>query len=382
MKRIAITILFLFLSSPLFAVSGPTVTLTTTALANPFPQSFQVNATFSEPVTGFGPIAIQVTNGTVLSVSGTDCQPNYVITIQPLASGDIDVFILANVVVSLSTGAPNQASNLLIIPGLTPPFPPSSNFNLQPWSLTLPLPLGSDGNAISIGQATLNGIPAENNGYSNPPYFFTDPVTGAMNFFAPLNGATTPGSAFSRSELYEILPGASPSWKLSTFSSNTLTASLLVSQVPPGVKKIVVAQIHDKGDTDSFGNRVSNSPFVMLYYDMNSLDPTKHPCNGCLYAQVRTTPAQSNFFKIVSLIQNVPLNKIFMYQLTLLRNGTLTIKVNTASTTIKVNTSTNNTIGWGAQNLYFKAGVYNLENGTSNTLGGAASFYTLVVKHT
>jgi hypothetical protein len=59
----------------------------------------------------------------------------------------------------------------------------------------------------------------------------------------------------------------------------------------------------------------------------------------------------------------------------------LTVSVNDVSTVIKVNTSKNNTIGWGMQNLYFKAGVYNIGNGTSSTTGGGDSFYSLKLAH-
>jgi len=381
-KNFATTLLLMILTSPLFAVTGPTVTLQTTTVSNPYPNSFTVNATFSENVMGLGPSAVNVTNGTVVSITGNECQLNYVLVIQPTATGVVTVSIPANVVTSVSTGAPNQASNVLTISGLNPVLHPASNFNLKTWSLTLPLPLGAMDNAISIGQTTLNGTPGLNNGYTNAPYFFTDPVTGAMDFFAPIYGGTTPNSDFSRCELLEVLPGATPTWKLSTFSSNTLAASLLVSEVGPVSKQVIIGQIHDKGNTDSLGHTASNSPFVKLYYNMSALDPNHNVCNGCVYAQVRATPAQGNFLKIVSLLHDIPLNTIFTYNINLLSTGALTITANNVSTVINVSTSTNNTIGWGSEELYFKAGVYNLEAGTSPTLGAAASFYSLLVTHT
>ncbi|HBI21580.1 MAG TPA: hypothetical protein DDY37_03180 [Legionella sp.] len=482
-KRCFTTLLIMILSSPLFAFTGPTVTLQTMTLNNPFPLPFQVNVTFSEPVAGFFPASVMVTNGSVVSMTGNSCQPNYVLTVQPTGEGSVTIFIPADAAVSVTTGEPNQvsslltipsaiaghpsvtlqtatlrnpfplpfqvnvtfseavvglataginvtngsvasitgsssgqanyvltiqptaiglvtvaipagsvvslstgasnlASNLLTIPGLSPHQRPASNFDLQRWSLTLPLPLGSQNNAISIGQATLNGTPGANNGYTNAPYFFTDPVSGAMNMFAPLNGGTTPDSEFSRCELYEILPGPSAYWTLSTFASNSLSASLLVSQVAPAQNRVIIGQLHDKGNTDSLGHTASNSPLLKLYYDRAAFDPNNSICNGCIYAQIRKTPAQSSFLKIVNLAKNTPLNTIFRYNVTLLRDGTLIITINNLSTVIKLNTSSDNTIGWGAQQLYFKAGVYNQETGSSNTQGGAASFFSLQVAHT
>ncbi len=370
------------LSIPSAVVGNPSVTLQSATLSNPFPLPFQVNVTFSEPVVGLVPAGVNVTNGSVASIAGSSGQSNYILSIQPTATGVVTVAIPAGSVVSLSSGTPNMASNLLTIPGLNPALRPASNFDLKTWSLTLPLPPGSQNNAISIGQATLNGTPGANNGYTNAPYFFTDPVSGAMNMFAPLNGGTTPGSEFPRCEFYEILPGSSAYWKLSTFASNSLSASLLVSQVAPAEKRVIVGQIHDKGNTDSLGQTASNSPLLKLYYDRDALDPNNDTCNGCIYAQIRTTPAQSSFLKIVNLARNIPLNTIFRYNITLLRDGTLTITANNGSAVIKLSTSTNNTIGWGSQQLYFKAGVYNLEFSSSSTQGGAAGFFSLQVAHT
>lgn len=368
------------LTIPAAVIIGPSVTLQSSVLTNPYPSTFPVTVTFSELVNGFDLTDINVTNGTAVSISA-GCHSDYVIVIQPNGAGEVSVNIPANAVVSASTGAPNQASNLLSISGLNPNLRPSSNFNLSSWNLNLPLPLGAKSNPLSIGQPTLSGTPSLNNGYISPPYFFTDPATGAMNFFAPLNGGTSSVSGYSRSELIEVIPGTSPHWKLSTFNSNTLTASLLMSQVPAITKRTVIAEISNKGNTDRFGNIANNSPFVKLYYDSNALDPNNNHCNGCIYAQIRTIPAQSNYLKIVNLIQDIPLHKIFTYKLTLLRDGTLTIKANDQSTSIMINTSDNNTIGWGAQDFYFEAGVINLESGTSNTLGSAASYYALQAAH-
>ncbi|MDP3706263.1 MAG: polysaccharide lyase family 7 protein [Legionellaceae bacterium] len=311
-----------------------------------------MNVTFSEPVAGFFPEDVIVTNGTVVSLIGNSCQLNYVITIQPTTSGTVTVLIPANAAMSLTTGELNQASSLLTIPGLNPAQRPASNFDLKTWSLTLPLPLGSKSNDISIGQATLNGTPGANNGYTNTPYFFTDTISGAMNMFAQINGGTTPGSEFSRCEFYEVLPGSSAYWKLSTFARNSLSASLLVSQVAPLQKCVVVGQIHDKGDTDTLGHTASNSPLVKIYYDRDAFDPNSSVCNGCVYAQIRTKPAQSSYLKIVHLAKNIPLNTIFKYNITLLRDGTLTITANNVSTVVKLKTSTDQWHYLKAQKFY------------------------------
>ena len=379
MKKIISTLFLLALSSAVFATPDPKVILQTAALGYPYTQPFTVNVTFSEPVTGFDSADINVVNATITNVTGGNA--DFVLTVVPRIPGSMTIFIPANIVRSLTTGSFNLASNKLNITALDPTLNPSSNFDLSPWTLTLPLALGDIGNAITISNSTLVGHPSLNSGYINPPYFYTDNVSGSMNFFAPLNGATTPGSVFPRCELSEQLPTSPGTWGLNTYTSNLLSASLLVTQVPPS-KKIVIGAIQDKGTTDSSGQLVAVKSLVKIYYDLNPLDPNGNACNGCIYARIRPVPAQEVYLKTITLVNNTPLNKLFMYRISLLNDGTLTVKANNVSITYNLNTSTDNTVGWGTQQLLFKAGVYILDNGSSDSQGGAANFYSLAVKHT
>lgn len=386
MKRFVSTLFIFFLTSPLLANPDPSVILQTAALGYPYALPFTITATFSEPVTGFSEAEINIVNGTVSNLVGK-CDTAFTMTITPTFPGPITIFVPAKVVKSLTTGSFNLSSNKLNIMALNPILNPSSNFNLSLWTLILPLPLGEIGGAITIGSNTLNGHPELNTGYSEPPYFFTDEMTGSIGFFAPLNGATTPNSVNPRSELSEYLPHVPHTWTLKTYTSNTLTASLLVTQMPPS-KKIVIGKIQDKGNSDESGQVVASKTLVKIYYDLNQLDPNGNHCNGCIYARIRPIPAQDLFLKTVTLASNVPLNKLFIYKITLLSNGTLRVNlhlnnasIHNTSTTYNLNTSTDNTVGWGTQELFFKAGVYVQDNGTSNSIGGAANFYSLQIKH-
>ena len=381
MKKCISSLFMMILSFGVLASPDPTVTLSVDAFGTPYTFPFKVNVTFSEPVTGFGKTEVNTVNSIITELTGS--KADYIMTINPKIPGPMDIVIPANGVRSLSTGTPNQASKKLQIMALNPILNPSSNFDLSPWTLILPLPLGDIGGAITISNDTLVGHPALNTGYTNPPYFYTDSLTGSMNFFVPLHGATTPGSVFPRSELSEQLqiPGLPPSWKLNTFESNTLTASLLITHVPPS-KKIVVGKIQDKGTTDAFGNLVAKKALIKIYYDLNPFDANGELCNGCIYASLRPIPAQDHYLKTVILLNNKPLNKPFQYKITLLRDGHLTVKINNKSTNFDLNTSLDNTVGWGSQELLFKAGAYILDNGTSRSQGGGVNFYSLNVKHT
>lgn len=385
MKMIT-SILFIILSSPLWADPVPSVSLSTISFGYPFVSSFRVKINFTEAVTGFNKHSINITNGIVNNVTGNNT--GFIANVIATLPGEIRMFIPAHSVKSLETGTPNLESNTLKVMALDPNLNPSSNFDLSHWVLTLPTPLGDINHASVVSTAVLIGIPLIDTGYSSPPYFYTDVVTGAMVFFAPLNGATTNNSVYPRSQLAEALPGSSPHWKLSTFESNTLTASVQINQMPLS-KRIVIGTIHDDGNTDSFGNEVGKKSLVKLYYDLNELDPNKNTCNGCIYAQIRPTPAQENYlYKPVTIGKNIHLSAYLTYQIRLMKDGTLKIMLNgqdssvIRTATVKLSTSKDNLRGWGSQYLYFQAGVYVPANGNSNYLGGAVSFYSLQVKHT
>src|SRR5664280_1045336 len=83
---------------------------------------------------------------------------------------------------------------------LNPGNPPSGNFDLSHWKLTLPV----DGSGTTNGTATEIHTPQLVAGYTNAFYFYTGP-DGAMVFWCQVTGATTSGSDYPRSELRELL---------------------------------------------------------------------------------------------------------------------------------------------------------------------------------
>src|SRR5215212_5961524 len=121
---------------------------------------------------------------------------------------------------------------------LDPNVAPSGNFNPTSWKLGLPIDStgGFSGTAIEIKDLT---------GYQHPDYFYTA-ADGAMTFAAPVEGATTSGSNFARSELLEMNGTARAAWTLST--GGYMAATLEVDQAPitfEGVAgRIVIGQIH------------------------------------------------------------------------------------------------------------------------------------------
>jgi hypothetical protein len=74
---------------------------------------------------------------------------------------------------------------------LDPSLPPGGNFDLSYWKITRPNQQERDSDQLAAG-------------YSVVPDFYTDPVTGAMVFTCPNDGATG-GSTYPRSELREMI---------------------------------------------------------------------------------------------------------------------------------------------------------------------------------
>ncbi|MGW5532465.1 polysaccharide lyase family 7 protein, partial [Streptomyces xanthochromogenes] len=126
---------------------------------------------------------------------------------------------------------------------------PGGNFDLSVWELQEPV--GSPGSPTTIPSSRLQGA----NGFQDS-YFYTDTRDGAMTFWAPEKGVTTPNSNYARSELREMNRDGSPAnWSLS--GSHRLDATLRVVSV---TSNVCVGQIH-LGTGGS-----STKPLVELYY--------------------------------------------------------------------------------------------------------------------
>ena len=127
---------------------------------------------------------------------------------------------------------------------------PSDNFNLSDWKITLPI--DSKDRTSGTAKEVKNLI-----GYEDSRFFF-DAKDGAMVFKAGVDGATTSGSKYARTELREMDGSDKAAWKLS--EGGTLTATLKVDETPfkdggaPG--RVVVGQIHGQDDE-----------LVRLYYE-------------------------------------------------------------------------------------------------------------------
>lgn len=260
---------------------------------------------------------------------------------------------------------------------LDPDSPPSDNFDLTNWKLTLP-------DASEIQPSDLS------DGYEHSDWFYTDPDTGGMVFVSPNIGESTTNSSYTRSELREMLnPSAGTkslgnNWVTSTSSSSTkseaggvdgtLKATLTVDRVSTTgssskVGRVVIGQIHGP-DTEPirlyYHKRPSDSKGA-IYFGTDDLD------NNNTYVDVIGGPDDLN------PSNGIELGEKFDYEINL-SGLNLTVKITPegGSTTTATYTIPS---GYNDQYLYFKAGVYNQNNTGDSSDYVQATFYKLTHTH-
>jgi hypothetical protein len=235
--------------------------------------------------------------------------------------------------------------------GLLTNVSPGGNFDLSLWELQEPV--GTAGNPTTIGPMALEGP----NGFHDS-YFFTDATDGAMTFWDPESGVTTPDSNYPRSELREMnADGSAANWAIA--GTNTLSASVSVTQVPDHV---CIGQIHI-GTAIEAGLATSTKPLLELFYY----------ADGDIQLAIENSPAGD---QTAHTITNVPLATKFSYAIELTGDGAITLTINGATSTFTMPSTFN---GYGE---YFKAGDYDQTAGTDASVGATVKFYALHVTHT
>jgi membrane-bound inhibitor of C-type lysozyme len=231
----------------------------------------------------------------------------------------------------------------------------SDNFDLENWKITLPIDSrnGTSGTAMEVKNL---------DNYENSSFFF-DAKDGAMVFKAAVDGATTSGSKYARTELREMDGSDKAAWKLS--EGGTLSATLKVDETPykdsgaPG--RIVVGQIHGQDDE-----------LVRLYYE-----------GGKVYFmndQAGSGNKETKFtFKNLDGEQpDISLGETFSYLIDA-HGKKLLVKIKADGQEYISSTNINSV--WNSDTFYFKAGVYLGVNESSGHGEGQVSFYGLDFSH-
>lgn len=232
----------------------------------------------------------------------------------------------------LPNGLPAQSSGV----------PPSDNFDLSHWSLTLP-----DSNATVITPAQLTA------GFTNS-YFYTG-SDGAMVFWAPVTGGTTSLSDFPRCELREMLDPSSNQSNWTAYGSHVLSAECRVTQIPSS-RRVVIAQIHSY-----LG---SAPPLVLLQFN-----------DGDVEGLVKLFSASSA--NATYPLGHVGLGNAIQYRIEM-RDGVVTMTVNGVTQSVDVFQTDPN---WANQTFYFKAGNYCMDHDGTASEGAKVRFFRLNVQH-
>ncbi|MFF5538805.1 polysaccharide lyase family 7 protein [Streptomyces cinerochromogenes] len=220
--------------------------------------------------------------------------------------------------------------------GTGPKAAPGGGIDLSIWQLQEPV--GSPGSPTTVAGSRLQG------GYRDS-YFSTD-SDGALTFWSPEQGVTTPNSKYPRSELRETAE-----WPLS--GTHRMSATLRVLSVPSSV---CVGQIH----LGSGGS--STKPLLELYYQSNGdivLGTENSPEGG----QTRHT------------VGHVPLGEKWSYTIGVSGGDTIDLTVDGSTTHYPIADS------FKQYRQYFKAGAYNQSASGSSTNGAKVAFYALDVSH-
>jgi poly(beta-D-mannuronate) lyase len=123
------------------------------------------------------------------------------------------------------------------------PTRPSGLLDLRGWKLTLPIETPHDGHPDEILQPELATFVLE-------PYFHLNAKKDGVVFRAPVEGATTSGSGYPRSELREMTADGKrlASWS-TTSGKHTMVIRQAITHVPAVKDEVVAGQIHD-GSSD------------------------------------------------------------------------------------------------------------------------------------
>ena len=276
---------------------------------------------------------------------------------------------------------------------LDPLLPPSSNFNLKNWSLSIPVDRDHNGKPDKIYETALN------KGFESSNYFYTAD-DGGMVFRCPVGGLTTTrNSKYQRVELREMLRGADTLLKNKGVTKNNwvfgsapkkdlqaagaidgeMTATLAVNKVTTTGKKnhvgrLVIGQIHANTD----------EPIKIFY--------RKLPNNelGSVYFSHEINHGKDVYFEMVgskkSDIANpkdgIALNEKFSYKIKVIKNDMwVTLSREDKPDILKHVDMRKSGFDEGGQYQYFKAGLYHLNNTGEPDDYAQVTFYKLDVVH-
>ncbi len=292
-------------------------------------------------------------------------------------------------------GGPIPTPTITPTPTLDPNKPPSENFDLKDWYLSVPTDENDNGFADSIKGSDLDD-------YEHPEYFYTG-EDGGMVFRCPIGGfKTSNNTSFTRVELREMLSRGSNSntkdlennWVFSTAPSSMrsqaggidgfLRATVAVNRVTTtGLAKehgrVVIGQIHAPLD----------EPLKLYYRKTNSNSL------GTIYMtheperevggedEVEIFYGNSTTSGMPNPTEGIALNEKFTYEVRVVGNNlsVTIIRDGRPDITRSIDMSGNG-YDVDGQYMYFKAGLYNQNQSGDADDYAEVTFYELENTHT
>lgn len=230
-----------------------------------------------------------------------------------------------------------------------------ANIDLSNWKLTLPVDSkgGFGGSAVEIKDL---------GGYQHSKYFYTG-SDGAMVTVAPVDGATTGGSKYARSELREMDGSDRAAWNLA--QGGQMVGTLEIDVAPttsagePG--RVIFAQIHGQDEE-----------LVRFYWEDNQVY-FKNDQAGSGDKELRFDLVNADGER-----PDISLNERFSFSIDA-KDSELVIKV-WADGDVYTSVSKINDV-WQSDSFYFKAGTYLGTNETQGSGYGQTSYYDLRFTH-
>ncbi|WP_412561838.1 polysaccharide lyase family 7 protein [Winogradskyella sp. MIT101101] len=278
---------------------------------------------------------------------------------------------------------------------LDPNKAPSENFDLSTWKLSIPEDEG-DGTATDISVSEIN------NGYENVNYFYTAD-DGGMVFKCPVAGFTTStNTSYTRVELREMLRGTDTSistqgvngnnWVFGTAPASDINAAggydgemnatLAVNHVTTTgsdghIGRVIIGQIHANSDEPIrlYYRKLPNNALGSIYY---AHEPTDGNGDEQWHEMIGS---RSNSASNPS--DGIALDEVFSYRLKVVGDIlTVTIIREGKDDIVRTVDMVNSGFNVGGQYMYFKAGVYHVNNSGNDDDYAQATFYALEKSHT
>jgi len=324
------------------------------------------------------------------------------------ANGSIDISVDVNTTTAIRSGTitvsgGNISKSITVIQAageeqsneLDPNSAPSENFDLSTWNLSIPVDQGN-------GTATTISVSQINNSYENSNYFYTAD-DGGMVFKCPVNGATTSvNTIYTRVELREMLRGTNTSISTQGVNKNNwvfgsapaadkvaaagydgeMNATLAINHVTTTgtsghIGRVIIGQIHANND----------EPIRLYYRKLNG------NTLGSIYFAHEPTDGNGSeqWHEMIGSRSNnasnpedgIALDEKFSYTIKTVGDIlTVTIIREGKDDVVKTVNMVNSGFNVGGQYMYFKAGLYHLNNSGDNNDYAQVTFYALEKTHT